>query len=134
VFWGWIGHGIVEAILCAYIPPLILENSSPQQGMFSTFLESGALTFTAIVFIANIKLMFIQTVWHWAEIVIILLSIGMWFVVAAVVDVWILIDYDIHGVRSLVHSFSLSISLHLIPYYEYRNRCGGVCCLTAHSG
>jgi hypothetical protein len=55
VFWSWIGHGVAESLLCAFIPPLFLENSDPKSGIFNTFWESGAMTFTVVVVIVNLK-------------------------------------------------------------------------------
>ena len=43
---------------------------------------------------------FIQTAWHWLEIVTILASIALWFAVAAIVNVIVLVDYDFFEVRT----------------------------------
>lgn len=55
MFWTWIGNAIIEAVLIAYVPPLLFDNSDPSTGTYNTFLETGALTFTAAVVIVNIK-------------------------------------------------------------------------------
>jgi hypothetical protein len=54
-FWSWIMHAIAEAVICALLPLGLLQNSQPGFGTFNTFWESGALCFTAVVIIANLK-------------------------------------------------------------------------------
>jgi hypothetical protein len=48
-------HAIAEAVICALLPLGLLQNSQPGFGTFNTFWESGALCFTAVVIIANLK-------------------------------------------------------------------------------
>lgn len=43
---------------------------------------------------------FIQTAWHWVEVVVILLSILSWVAVAYAVDAVVLVDYDFYQVWS----------------------------------
>ena len=45
----------MEAVLIAYVPPLLFGHSDPETGTYNTFLETGSLTFTAAVVIVNLK-------------------------------------------------------------------------------
>ena len=39
----------------ALMSPALLLNSEPSMGQLSTFMESGELTFTAVILIVNVK-------------------------------------------------------------------------------
>jgi len=47
--------GIIEALFLTFMAPAILENSQPSTGTFNSYLESGALTFTGVIVIVNLK-------------------------------------------------------------------------------
>ena len=55
VFWGWMIHAILESLVVAFTPPLFLTNADPSTGTYDTFWQSGALTFTAVIVIVNLK-------------------------------------------------------------------------------
>lgn len=94
VFWGWLCHGIMESLLCAYLPPMFLHHGNPDSGTFDTFWMSGALTFTCIIVVVNFKMFFIQYRWKFLHILSVLLSILSWIVIAYLVTNLIKIDYD----------------------------------------
>jgi phospholipid-transporting ATPase len=94
VFWGWLAHGILESLLCAYLSPLFLHHGNPDTGTFDTFWMSGALTFTCIIVIVNLKMFFIQYRWKSLHVASILMSIASWVVIAYIVTNIIWVDYD----------------------------------------
>jgi magnesium-transporting ATPase (P-type) len=100
VFWGWIFHAAGESLLCAFIPPLFLQNSNPRNGELETFWESGAMTFTVVVIIVNLKMIFIQTKWMYVHIIIILLSVASWFALAYMITSVLVLDYEWYGMWS----------------------------------
>ena len=55
VFWLWILQAMFEAVLVVYIPIVAMGNSDPQSGAYETYWQAGCLTFTAVVIIANEK-------------------------------------------------------------------------------
>jgi hypothetical protein len=55
LFWGWIVHAIIESLICAFVPSLFLANASPQTGTYDTFWQGGAMTFTIVVIVVNLK-------------------------------------------------------------------------------
>lgn len=105
VFWSWIGHAVGESLICAYFPPLFLENSDPRSGTFNTFWESGAMTFTVVVIIVNLKMVFIQTKWMSLSLLILFLSVLSWFACAYLVTSFEIVDYEWYQVWSrLMHN------------------------------
>ena len=94
VFWGWVAHAILESLLCAYLSPLFLHHGNPDTGTFDTFWMSGALTFTCIIVIVNMKMCFIQYRWKSLHFFALILSIMSWVVIAYLVTNWIWLDYD----------------------------------------
>lgn len=94
VFWGWIMHAVGESLICAFLPPLFLQNSNPRSGAYETFWESGAMTFTVVVVIVNLKMIFIQTKWMFVNVVFIVASVASWFGIAYLVTNVELVDYE----------------------------------------
>jgi hypothetical protein len=55
LFWGWIVHAIIESLICAFVPSLFLTNASPTTGTYDTFWQGGAMAFTIVVIVVNLK-------------------------------------------------------------------------------
>ncbi len=55
IFWKWITHAIVESVLCAILPLYFMTNFDIHDGVQHTFLESGAVCFTVVIVLTNIK-------------------------------------------------------------------------------
>jgi len=95
--WWWLFQAALESIICALVPLLLLENFG-HFGFFETHWQAGALCFTAVVCISNLKIFVLQYRVHYIHVVCIFASILMWFLVAIIVNVFTSIDYDYHGV------------------------------------
>jgi phospholipid-translocating P-type ATPase (flippase) len=97
-FWGnWMLWAVIDALFMAIIPIYANSLAGSVGGESVTFWENGLITYTAIVIAVNLKMFQIQLEWYWFNIVISLLSIILWFMVAAVVDATIFVDFDWHG-------------------------------------
>jgi len=94
VFWLWILNGILEALFLALMAPTLLANSDPSEGIFTSFLESGSLTFTAIVIVTNIKIFFLQCQFTLFHMVILFLSILSWWALAFLWESRLIIAFD----------------------------------------
>lgn len=82
VFWRWVMDGIIEALFLSFMAPAILENSQPGSGTFNSYLESGALTFTGVIVVVNVKIIFLQCRWMWVHVLMLILSIMSWWGIA----------------------------------------------------
>ena len=48
-------QAILESLIAAFTPALYLRNASTINGNYNTFWESGAMTFTIVVIVVNLK-------------------------------------------------------------------------------
>lgn len=94
----------------------MLQNFS-ENGVFETFYQAGALTYTIVIFVANIKVCFfllieptltakcafynatpqvatMQYQWHVLNAVILFLSVASWFGIALAVSNLLAVDYN----------------------------------------
>jgi magnesium-transporting ATPase (P-type) len=100
IFWRWIITAILESLFITYFPQLILQNSNPENGLYESFWDSGALTLTSVIVIVNFKMILFQKRWHIFHIIIIFLSILSWFAVAYICSSVTFIDYEWYHVSS----------------------------------
>jgi magnesium-transporting ATPase (P-type) len=93
IFWGNIFNSVIESALLALIPLYAMDNSL-QDGVLDTFWQGGALTYTAVICVVNIRVAFITEQWYVFHIFFLLASVAAWFFSATVVSVsnWTLID------------------------------------------
>ncbi len=54
IFWANIFNAIFDAVLLTFIPVFAMNNMM-QGGMLDTFWQSGALTYTGVITLANIR-------------------------------------------------------------------------------
>lgn len=94
VFWTWMVHALLESTLMALLPMGLLVHSDPENGMFNTFWEAGAMCLTAVVIVVNLKMFLFQNRWYPWSISWIILSIAFWFGIAFIATSFIGIDYD----------------------------------------
>jgi len=86
IFWLNIFNSILEAVILSVIPLFALNNML-QGGVLDTFWQSGALTYTAVVTLANIRVVFLTYRWHAFHAVFIVYSIAVWFLSATLVSI-----------------------------------------------
>jgi len=101
VFWRWIGEAFIESLLCCILPIYFMGNYDYRTGVLSSYIETGAVTFTSIIIIINLKMIRLQTEWYSVSILIVLLSIGAWIACAYGVtdsDEYRLLDYDFYNI------------------------------------
>lgn len=102
-------QAILESLFAAFTPALYLRNASTINGNYNTFWESGAMTFTIVVIVVNLKvssfaitiltshclqMMFVQTQWMPIHFIVIFLSIISWFCIAFIITAVDVLDYD----------------------------------------
>mmetsp|Transcript_4738 Transcript_4738/g.4784 ORF Transcript_4738/g.4784 Transcript_4738/m.4784 type:complete len:244 (-) Transcript_4738:250-981(-) len=93
IFWWQIFNAIVDAVLLTFLPFYQLTYFS-KHGVDESLWHTGALIFTAVVILANIKAGFLVCQWTFIPTLIIFLSIGSWFLIAIIVSNAPLIDYN----------------------------------------
>jgi magnesium-transporting ATPase (P-type) len=76
-FWGWLITAFIESTIVSVLPLYILDQSD-KFGVETSFWDAGTMTYTAVVIICNMKLLFIQTRWHWGNLVLIIGSMLLW--------------------------------------------------------
>jgi len=89
-------HACVESVLVSLLPLAILTKSDPFNGTMNTFWEAGALAYTAIIIIVNLKVLFIQHRWYPLSVFFIFLSISSWFLLAYMINIVIWIDFEFY--------------------------------------
>ena len=82
VFWSWISTGLLQSIFMCLMPFLIYETDS-NTGSTVSFWSPGALSYTAVIFMVNMKLFSFQSCWAWGNYAILMLSIGGWWLFAS---------------------------------------------------
>jgi phospholipid-transporting ATPase len=93
VFWTSNINAVFDSIILTYIPIFQLENFS-ETGVSETFFQAGALTYTAVIFVANIRVALMQYQWHSLNALILFLSVGSWFLVGWAVSSLVAVDYN----------------------------------------
>ena len=83
VFWSWIGTAILESCVITVTSIYFLHGySSPRWGFQESFWSSGALGYTAVVIIANMKIFVMQNQYSLVHLFFLALSVGAWFAFA----------------------------------------------------
>jgi len=98
IFWVWIFSSLWEACLISIVPLFACADN------FTSLYEPGLVTFTAVVFICNLKLIWNQFRWTWFHLVVWLLSILCWFL-----TVWVDTSFWPYFETSLAGVFSFSM-------------------------
>ena len=110
VFWSWIFTAIVESCLITVTSMYFLEGyNSPRHGYQESFWASGALAYTAVVIIANMKLFAMQNQYAPLHLFILGLSIGVWFLFA----------YGLNHSRSLSQYVWYDVFNHVLSSTRY---------------
>jgi magnesium-transporting ATPase (P-type) len=93
IFWGNIFNSAIESVLLALIP-LFAMNNTLDGGVLDTFWQTGALTYTAVICVTNIRVAFLTEQWYVFHIVLLFLSVAAWFLSATIVSLanWTVID------------------------------------------
>eukprot|EP01041_Mallomonas_annulata_P003040 gene3040-5957_t len=94
IFWTWILNAILEAVFVSYMSPALLVHSQPGTGVFNSYLESGALTLTTVIIIANMKIFFMQARYVSVHFIAIFCSILLWWLVAFAWESIIIFKFD----------------------------------------
>ena len=91
VFSSWILQGVSESVLLTVLSVYDIMGSRTR---IDTHWAAGALCFTAVVIVCNLKMFLIQNQWMWVHHGVLLLSILMWFLVAYIVNSFTILDFD----------------------------------------
>lgn len=118
VFWSWIASAVVESIVLSVLPLFTLNGYNPHTGLESTVLEPGTTCLTAIVIAVNIKMFFIQSKWYPANIVVILLSIGVFFASMFFINAFVLLDFNFFNVSAQLLLLSVFACLTYISAFD----------------
>jgi magnesium-transporting ATPase (P-type) len=92
IFFKWIATAIFESVLIAIIPLFAMVNAFQREG---AMWANGSVSFTAVIFVVNIKIFMIQNMWTWVHAAVLLLSILSWFGIASIINVLYLDPYGI---------------------------------------
>lgn len=104
LFFRWLLAALTEAAVCSVIPLYALMNANDSVGSGGTLFEFGGLVLTCAVFVANVKILFIQHKWRMINVTIIVLSLLSWFVVAFISNAITALDYEFYGVFARIVS------------------------------
>lgn len=92
-FSNWILMAIYESALLSILPLFLMDNYD-KKGVLNTFWEPGAVCYTMVIIVVNLKFFFIQSKWYWFNYLIILLSILSWFWVAYGISLYSVVDFN----------------------------------------
>ena len=91
VFFSWIWQGVTESVLLTVLSVYDIMGSRTK---INTHWAAGALCFSVVVIVCNLKMFLIQNQWMWVHYGVLLLSVLLWFLVAYIVNSFTLLDYD----------------------------------------
>jgi len=91
LFWFQLCNAVVDSVIISYLSVFMLVHFS-ELGMLETFWESGALTYTVIIVLANVKVSFLTAQWNIVHVCILLLSVGLWFGTASFISNYVILD------------------------------------------
>lgn len=103
-FWTWVANAVFESIVLSITALYCSDGLSTETGALETFWQAGLITFTCIVIIANVKLLFIQTKFHYSHYMVMSLGIFAFFAAVYVISSNYFFDDKYYGM--LQHSFS----------------------------
>jgi hypothetical protein len=96
-FWGFILMAAVESVLFSVLPLYFLTGMKVDNGVVSTFWEAGAMCYTAIICIVNIKMFFLQYKWYIGSLIILAVSIITWFAIGFGISSFTWVDFNWYG-------------------------------------
>ena len=115
--WFWLLQAGIEACMCTYLSLVLLQNYEEDFGSSSSLWEAGALCFTAVVVICSLKIFILQHRLNSFHFVVLMISILSWVVVASIVNVVIMIDYNWNNIWfNLLHSKTFWMALLIIVF------------------
>lgn len=85
IFWCWIIGGLIESCAICMVAVLVL-NTTAVDGSTYGMWEDGALTFTLVIVVVNLKLALYQSRWTILEVWFSFLSIALWFISAFILS------------------------------------------------
>lgn len=83
------------------MPVIFFAAFTSYSGVFETFHQAGALTYSAIIILANIKVAMLHNQMRSLNIIIMVLSAASWFAVAYGVSAFVDVDYEWYQVSDL---------------------------------
>jgi len=96
-FWGWLVTAFIESTVVSVLPLYILNNSDIF-GVESSFWDAGTMTYTCVVVVVNVKLLFIQNRWHWFNFFLIIGSMMLWLLTSILYSsLTISLFYTVYG-------------------------------------
>ena len=95
-FWRWILHGLGESIIVVVLPMYLLTGMETRTGTMSTFWQAGIVSFTGVVIIANIKLLFVQSRWTWHMLALLAIGPVAWLLCILTINMVPAFDYDMY--------------------------------------
>lgn len=99
VFWYFMITAVIESVFVAILPFYFMDNSGEGNlGMISSFWEIGFACFTTLLITSTIQIFSLQNQYHWIHALLVLGSIGIWFVFAMIISFILPFDYEWHGV------------------------------------
>jgi phospholipid-transporting ATPase len=95
IFWKWVVEGSIHGIIIMITVAYVLAYSVNQpNGKVAGMWEISDLTLSLVIIIANVKILTFSYTWYWFSVLIIILSIGSYFIIAIILTQWITIsDY-----------------------------------------
>ena len=92
-FSNWIIMAIYESVLISILPLFLMHNYN-DKGSIDSFWEPGAVCYTIVIIVVNLKFFFLQSKWYWFNYVVIILSIFSWFAVAYAISLYTVADFN----------------------------------------
>ena len=95
-FWRWIAHGVGESIIVVVLPMYLLTGMELRTGTMATFWQAGIMSFTSVVIIANVKLLFVQSRWTWHMLLLMAMGPVAWLLCILTVNMVLSFNYDMY--------------------------------------
>ena len=89
-------NAFFDAAICSILPLFLLTNYDSWTGSLESSMQVGATCFTAVIVVANLKLLVFQNQWYSLSILVVLLSVGSWVGVAFAVNYILFVDFNFY--------------------------------------
>ncbi|CAM9795377.1 unnamed protein product [Chrysoparadoxa australica] len=100
VFWSWMFQALVEGCFFTVIPLYAMSGPARRGGQVDSLYEPGTATFSLVVLSVSLKMFWVQTRWHFFHVLVLFLSVLLFYVATLIVNWLLWLNYDLHGVMT----------------------------------
>eukprot|EP00903_Cladosiphon_okamuranus_P011458 g10792.t1 len=98
IFWSWMLQALIESAFLTFAPIILLSGDVNGMGVVTSTYDYGTMTYALVVIQVTLKMFWVQYRWTRIHALVLIFSVCSFFVSAVLVNAWIPINWDYHGV------------------------------------